>query len=442
VLPIVLLTALTLGPSATPAPFAPRGAQAAAAGAIPPSVSLEVTGRPADPAFLERRIRAAIRNAIAPTLAPGAVVAYGPIVPPMPPLEPGFLRTVTVPVTIRAPGFATVSGTTEVDITNVDIASFAPPILYFDDDPESIAGDGVLLDGTIDPARPVRLYYYHEDVGVSRRVVVLLSAVSKPSRVQIIESESGPDVDVMSVGHAASRDFLLVEPRNEGVIADVTPGAPYIVRDVLVSPTQVVAGVVDFRVLSDAPVEVFVLAIGPGDDPASRLAGPRLPGDGHNRHGTFDISGYGEIVVAYTVGGPDASYRYGGDDVTPPNLDPRDIGRDHGDYGVLHRVTFDLANPSSEDATVYLYEKPLGGPVRSSFLVDGELKELGCARLPREYEIASYTLPPRSNRTTSIVTMPDGGSSYPLEIGITATPPIAQTPPIDAPDGCFPKPSS
>jgi hypothetical protein len=36
--------------------------------------------------------------------------------------------------------------------------------------------------------------------------------------------------------------------------------------------------------------------------------------------------------------------------------------------------------------------------------------------------------------------MTDGGSFYPVEIGITGTPPTPATPAISAPDGCFPKP--
>jgi hypothetical protein len=35
--------------------------------------------------------------------------------------------------------------------------------------------------------------------------------------------------------------------------------------------------------------------------------------------------------------------------------------------------------------------------------------------------------------------MTDGGSNYPLEIGVSSTPPLASTPAITAADGCFPK---
>ena len=38
-----------------------------------------------------------------------------------------------------------------------------------------------------------------------------------------------------------------------------------------------------------------------------------------------------------------------------------------------------------------------------------------------------------------ILTMTDGGSNYPLEVGAGSTPPLTTTPPIASADGCFPK---
>ena len=70
------------------------------------------------------------------------------------------------------------------------------------------------------------------------------------------------------------------------------------------------------------------------------------------------------------------------------------------------------------------------------------LVTLGCARVPQPYLIAQLTLDPSSQRTVNVLTMADGGSNFPLEIGATATPPQATTPPQSAPDGCFPKPQA
>ncbi|HVA26591.1 MAG TPA: hypothetical protein VNF68_00315, partial [Candidatus Baltobacteraceae bacterium] len=82
-----------------------------------------------------------------------------------------------------------------------------------------------------------------------------------------------------------------------------------------------------------------------------------------------------------------------------------------------------------------------GGIVRSSFVVDGNLDQVGCVRLPVPYEISAFVLAPGGRYQSTVTTMTDGGSNYPLEIGITATPPQPSAPPISSPDGCFPKPT-
>ncbi len=57
--------------------------------------------------------------------------------------------------------------------------------------------------------------------------------------------------------------------------------------------------------------------------------------------------------------------------------------------------------------------------LRNTFVIDGQLKEVGCARLAQAYGEMTYALPPHSNGASTIVTTTDGGSFNPLEFGIT-----------------------
>ncbi|MDQ2680731.1 MAG: hypothetical protein M3Y21_06900, partial [Candidatus Eremiobacteraeota bacterium] len=261
-----------------------------------------------------------------------------------------------------------------------------------------------------------------------------------PSQVQLIDSTAGPNIDVLTVGHAVTRNFLVMKPNNQGMILDLPQSTPLLIHDLALGDRQGAAGNIDLRVLMGGAVTVTVIAVSPGVDPASLLNTPRLPDDGHNRTGVFSIADFGRETLAYSVGGPDAKTVYADREPSPRNVDPASPGHDYGDYGVLHQVQFDLSNPSDQPATVYLYEKPIGGVVRSSFLVDGQLYQVGCARVQNHYQIgAPFQLAPGANQSTTILTMTDGGSNYPLEIGVTTTPPQPTTPPISAPDGCFPK---
>jgi hypothetical protein len=181
------------------------------------------------------------------------------------------------------------------------------------------------------------------------------------------------------------------------------------------------------------------MAIPLGAEPAAYLYAPKLPDDGHARHGSFDLTDFAQRIIGYTAGGNDATYTYGNRRRTLQNSDPSDSGRDYGDYGVLQHVAFDLDNPGDAPVTLYLYEKPLGGVVRSSFVVNGDVVDLGCVRVPQRYRITSLVLPPQSTGVLDVLTMTDGGSNYPLELGVTASPPLPSTPSISAADGCFPK---
>lgn len=181
------------------------------------------------------------------------------------------------------------------------------------------------------------------------------------------------------------------------------------------------------------------MALSPGASPQSFANAPVLPDDGHHRTGVFSLDGYAQDALSYAAGGPDAKLTFGDREPTPKNVDPQALGHDYGDYGVLRTVTFTIANPTAAAANAYLYVRPIGGVLRSSFLVDGALVEVGCVRTPVPYQVAAYALAPNQTYRVVVQTMTDGGSNYPAELGITGTAPQPTAPPVSAPDGCFPK---
>ena len=130
----------------------------------------------------------------------------------------------------------------------------------------------------------------------------------------------------------------------------------------------------------------------------------------------------------------------GDTDPTPPSVDSGTIGHDYGDYGVSHTVNLTMTNPGRGTASAYLFFRPLAGPARAVFLVDDSLVEIGCVRESTPYQVSAFELAPGQTYHAVVRTMTDGGSFYPAEIGLTATPPQPSAPPINAPDGCFPKP--
>lgn len=412
------------------------------AGVVPTSISLRVTGNGIDPRWLQKQIADAVTRMT--QLQPGAgTPQLAPLTLPTL-FAPG--STAALPLQVLIPGgdqYYDVTANVTLNLQNIDAAPFLPPLLFYDDDPEKIPADGVLFRNQITSSTPARLYYYHENMTDPHRLLVVLSTnATAPATVQLIDASAGPNIDVMTVGHTVSRDFLLAKPRNQGVVVEVAPQTPYVVDSFAMKARDGAAGSIGIRLLDGGPVTVTVLSM--PDTPDAQLAAyldqPQLPGDGHHRTGIFDISRYGDETLAYTAGGDDATKQYGAG--TPPSADPGASGHDYGDYGVVRTLTFDANNPSDQPATAYLYERPLGGGVRSSFIVDGQLVQLGCARLSQRYQIGTpFALQPHASYRVTVQTMTDGGSSYPLEVGMTGTPPIPSTPPLNAPDGCWPKPA-
>jgi hypothetical protein len=413
------------------------------AGSVPPSITLRVTGNSLDPAWLQRQVSSAVLRATQTQPGAGAPQIGAFTLPTL--FAPGSTAAIPVQVSIAGgDSYFDVTAPATVNLQNVDAGTFLPPLLFYDDDPEKIVANGVLYRSQVTSATPARLYYYHQNAGDPRRLAVVLSTSAQdPATVQLIDSSAGPNIDVMTVGHTVTRDFLTAKPRNQGIVVDVGPQAPYVADTFALKPLDGAAGSVGIRLLSGSAVNVTVVAV-PAETTDAQLAEylgqPRLPGDGHHRTGIFALNGYGAQTLAYTAGGPDASIQYGVQ--TPPSADPG-AGHDYGEYGVLRTLTFDVDNPAAQPATVYLYERPMGGVVRSSFLVDGQLVQVGCARLSERYQIGeAFALQPGAKYQVTVQTMTDGGSNYPLEVGMTATPPLPATPAITAPDGCFPKPQT
>ena len=411
------------------------------AGTVVPQTTLMVTGNPAQADWLAQQIAQWVTRLT--QALPGASVTIGAVTPLPAALAAGATAQFSVAIQISGNGrYFDQSATTTVNVQNTPMQPFTPGLLFYDDDPEHVTQDGVLFRGTVTAAQPARIYYYHDNTADPRRLVVALQATGQnPASVQLIHASAGPNIDVMTVGQAVTKKFLLTKNQQEGTVVDLTGDQPYLLTDLPMTSRQLVAGTADIRVLSGGPVEVTVMGVSPGADPRTMLAGPILPGDGHHRTGVFSIAGFGADNLRYAAGGDDATVVLGDTEPTPPNVTPSADGHDYGDYGVVHTIALTLENPTAAPAAAYLYVQPLAGPARGSFLIDGNAVNIGCVRVSSKYQVTAFDLPPGQSAHV-VQTMTDGGSFYPVRLGVTATAPQPSAPPINAPDGCFPKPQA
>jgi hypothetical protein len=421
------------------------------AGVVPSDVTVELAGT-VSPQFAAGRIQAAIAQSA--QLQPGATLTAGGVTTG--PLRPGDALEARANASLRGNDqYVDASGTTNVHLRVATLPQLEPVVLFYSDDPERLGpfDDGVLFRGTIDATRPARAYAYHVSDSATRRLYLALQPTTGAARVQVLGGVAGPSDAFPYVGHLSTLRYLLERAPQESFVATIPPGTSYLIPlgAGAMLPGQLIAGIYDLRVLDGAAVNVMVVAASSGTDPATLLAQPEHPSDGHFRRGEFSLTNVPPIALSYVAGGAEPApfavgVRYFANGQPAfPNLRPDIIAAAGqraplaGDYGVLRTVSLQLANPTATPQNVYLYEQPgANGGVTTTlwFAGDPAPTEVRCVSDPSQrYLVKGFGLAPAQTVTVSGTYMTDGTSWLPLFFGLTATPPPAA--PLD---GCGPKP--
>ena len=271
--------------------------------------------------------------------------------------------------------------------------------------------------------------------------------------MQLLGAAAGPSDAFPYVGHLSTLRYMLERPSQESFIASVAPGVPYLIPigAGAMLPGQLTAAIYDLRVLDGGAVNVMVVAAGTGVDPATLLAQPEHPSDGHFRRGEFSLTNVPPVALAYTAGGPEpppfaAGVRYYANGQPAfPNLRQDIVAAAGqraplaGDYGVLRNVALHLTNPTATPQNVFLYEQPgANGGVTTTiwFTGDAAPTEVRCVSDPSQrYFVRGFGLAPGQTLDVTGTYMTDGTSFLPVYLGLTAT-----APPAAPLDGCGPKP--
>jgi hypothetical protein len=417
------------------------------AGVVPTDATVELAGT-ISPQFTTSRVQGAITQLA--LLQPGATIAVNGVTTGA--LRPGDALEARANVVLKGnDAFVDQSGTTNVHVRVSALPQLDPVVLFYSDDPERLGplDDGVLFRGTIDATRPARTYAYHVSDAQNRRLYLALQPTTGTARVQVLAGVAGPSDAFSYVGHLSTLRYLLERPPQESFIATVAPALPYLLPlgAGTMLPGQLVAGILDLRVLDGAPVNVMVVSASNGTDPATLLSQPEHPSDGHFRRGEFALTNVTPLTLAYAVGGPEPQpftvgvRYYANGQQAFPNLRPDIVAAAGqraglaGDYGVLRTVSLQLANPTSAPQNVYLYEQPgANGGVTTTiwFTGDPAPTEVRCVSDPSQrYLVKGFGLAPGQTLNVTGQYMTDGTSFLPLSFGLTAT--LPQSAPVN---GC------
>ncbi|GAC1299316.1 MAG: hypothetical protein NVSMB19_03190 [Vulcanimicrobiaceae bacterium] len=386
------------------------------AGSVADVASVRVTGRPASAAFLRgEAIEAALARA---TVRPGAsIAATRESVTVNAPLRVDDVTTIDVPLIISGgEQYFTVQGTTRVRVENFAQPSIRPKSLLVSDFPETLKENGILFTADLTAKESERFLYYHYNPGgqPARRIVLKAqNPSSQPALVQRISGRGGPGFNEMEVGHLATQRFLVHVAQNEGTVITIPANATVSLMSQELPPKTTASGLLQLHEIEGAPLHLTLVAQNATDPidgpiPSSAL----LVGDRPHARGIYPIPEF-FFDYAYDAEGPTLEIPIG--QIPLPNLVQGQTLA--GDYGVLQSVTVRMINNDRHNArAIALYASPRGGRATGTFVIDRVLVQAHAMSPFGHYKLRQYTIPPGSYVRTEIVTMPEGGSSYPLRL--------------------------
>ncbi len=385
------------------------------AGTVAEAASVRITGNPATQLFVREQARAAALAAA--TLRPGAsVVASTDSIGVNAPLRVDDVTTVDVPVIVAGDGFFTVQGTTHVRVENFAQPPLAPRSLLVSDFPERLTENGILFTADISAKQGQRFLYYHYNPSgqPDRRIVLKVRNPSpQPALVQFISGSAGPDGNEMLVGHASTQRFLVRRAQNEGTVVSIPGNATIALAEQALPAKSLVSALMQLNEIQGPPLHLTLVAQNasdPVDGPIPQSA--LLAGDRPHARGVYPIPEF-FFDYSYDANGPDLEVPIG--QIPLPNLvEGQTLA---GDYGVLQSVTLRIVNDDRRNARqIALYANPRGGRATGTFVIDRVLVQAHQMAPFGHYKLRQYTVPPGSFIRTEIVTMPEGGSSYPLRL--------------------------
>jgi hypothetical protein len=228
----------------------------------------------------------------------------------------------------------------------------------------------------------------------------------------MIEGSAGPGTNEMEVGHLSTKRFLVREARNEGRVAMIAPGATMNLVDHPLPPQMVVSAILQLRLVTGDPLDLTLIAqdaMAPTDqsiDTAALLAG----GAPHAR-GVYPVPTF-FFDRTYDVDGQDLDITIG--QLPLPNL--RQGEALSGDYGVEQSMNVVVQNWTRGPRAVALYANPRGGRATGTFIIDGTVVQAHALAAFSRFKIWQERINAKTFRRIKIVTMPEGGSSYPLRL--------------------------
>lgn len=383
------------------------------AGYPPEEVSIKVTGKPAPGAIVAEASLTAVSGST--RLNPGARLRFPDQFPNVPSIDQGRTLKFNLPIEIvGGDDYYPVSANVRVNVQSIDLEVKESNLLVVSNRPERVDKDGVLMEYTFSDHEPTRLMYSHlnETPGQRDLWVNLYNETNKPVEVWIGSSFAGPNRSEVHTGHMAAVRLLRQLGAQAGYIVEIPAGRRFVVADHLMQTKDLLSGFANFQIVGEGKLRAEVhSALAPARNETRgvvRLGGPFNPFKIHP-HGVFAQPNFEEWVDLTDTSEP-TSVPFG---ISPWLIDFETGLPNTGNFGVLYRFHFVLANKSSSAIDFELNFRPQSGPAAGTFLVDGDILEAPFVKAGIVTTLGRFRVNPKSERTVDVVTLPEASSNYP-----------------------------
>jgi len=385
------------------------------AGYAPKWVNIEVSGNPASISLIKKALNSVIYYKSAAKMGAYTVIGKPLKDGKFKNLNPGQLLKLIIPVKVAGANYIKSVNKANVTVENVNYRWQVPQLLFLSNKPEVIREDGDLFKSKLKVGTPARYFYHHVNArhAAWRRLYITIENISKiPAKIFISPVGAGPSSDELFVGHQAVTEFFHTRRKHQGWFITLKPGTRFLLEKRLVKNGQTVSGLGYINMVEGAEVSFNVYASTiPGKLP------PRDVEEHPEKPGVKTAKGVFPPVIKmepkHDIGGKYTFIYLGGE---PFEKDVNNGNPNYGNYGAIYDINITVENKFDNERDAWIYFVPGGGISRGIFEIDGQLFETPLASPAQKVLLKKLTVAPGSKETVSLITMPQGGSFYPVKI--------------------------
>jgi hypothetical protein len=287
--------------------------------------------------------------------------------------------------------------------------------------PETIRNPGLIYSDKISEAS-VRVLYHHKNGSQEPFYIVasLQNHSDKQATVIVHQGQGGSSEDVVFAGHIAAKYFL-AQLNSTGQIYTIPAHASIQIMQHLIKPNQTSSGLFRIQKYKEANL-TLKLAVVEGRYPQLSSFFD-VPNALMQFRPAYLDNAYRKQVLHFDTADKISSIEIGG----KPYLQSKQSAYSlKGNYGVLHDVQITLKSSlaSKQRVQFFVMPKKYHSVDRAVFIINGELHEIGLLSFKGKdlslQEFYSVTLVKGEEKTINLLTLPQSGCYYPIDIVVKA----------------------